>query len=388
MRTLESKVIGLASVSYSLSPDREVETLNLRIKNAYEDAGVANYHAQALPVFNVTLNPGVTQTVRSVHDADMGLDYELTTYHLPAHTRLTLGTQKTFVELPGNIAKEGLSDGQTDKTKIRFLVADMNGGFGGSQAMNMPVTQGSVCGRPKTELISYEYVDSNGRRVAREVNRTTYEAPTHHQPVFVQDVALRYNYYAKSEPISGFCELDIHKTANYTRNAGHSRSWSWFKVTTHTWDDTRKNFSNDMGLKCQLTKRPQGSNPEESKQLNDTLEKALYQDMFHMFVMSYGKEYKVEPIAPELRSVDSTFFSKIGTGVMGLCGSNPYCAIGGIVLKSLDELVGARHSGVTSDSTTMNGKLTKRFDVDTYHVAEGASNIQLRVCVDHKKCDE
>jgi len=107
-----------------------------------------------------------------------------------------------------------------------------------------------------------------------------------------------------------------------------------------------------------------------------------------LFLTSYAKDWQVTPLRPEVLSADSRLFSKIGQGVMNLCGSNKYCQISGIVLKSMDELVGARHSGSTSNTTTISGTLSKDYNLNTYMISEGFSNIEMRVCLDHKQCAE
>ncbi len=378
MSSLDSVVIGYASTGYSLTPDKEIETLSERIK----DAGL-NYHVQSIAPFNIRLNPGVTKSISRVKDNGSALNYELITYNFPLETRVTLGTKKRFVDLPMTI------EGDNNKPEVlRYLVSDLEGGFGGSQAYDFPITQGAICGYAKSKQKTYEYTDRDGNHFSRTASETVYESPAPNQPVFVQNVALRYNYYQKAEPISGSCQMDISKTSSFVRNSGRKTSWSWFKRSTHSWDNTRKNLSKNMGLSCSLTKRPQGANPEESKLLNSAFQKALYQDMFTMFLISYAKDYNVKPIKPELLSSDSQFFSKLGEGVMSLCGANLYCQIGGVVLKSLDELVGTRHTGTTSNTTTISGTLKRNLNLDSYLISEGHTNIELRVCLDHTLCEE
>lgn len=379
VKLLEKKTVGYASSSYSLNVEPEISLLNSRMK----EAGINDYSISPLRVFNVRLNPGVTKKVNKMKDSDLGVDYELISYHFPLNTRLLVNSAEKFVTIPVDHESE---DGSTEQ--LRFLMTDLDGSFGGSQSFEIPVTQGSICGYAKSKQHHYNYTDSNGNSMSRTVNHTVYESPAPNQPVFVQNVALRYNFYEKSDPIHGKCRLNVNKTSSYVRNAGRRSSWRWFKKSTHTWDDTKKNMSEQRGIACSLTKSPQGSSPQESKELNSAFEKALYQDMFGLFLSSYAKDWEVTPLKPEVLSADSRFFSKIGSGVMNLCGSNMYCQIGGIVLKSMDELVGTRHSGSTSNTTKITGTLTKDFSLNTYMVSEGFSNIEMRVCLDHTQCED
>lgn len=373
---LESKIVGLASGSYSINLGEQAAKLNQRIM----DAGL-NYHAQPLPIFNVRLNPGVVKRFEHTSDQTAGLDYELVTYSLPAHTMRMVKGQPRPLEMPATLEHEGKSE------RMKFYVADFDGSFAGSQSFEMPVTQGAVCGHPISKDVHYRYTDQNGVEHSRTTTETSYASPAPNQKVFVQNVAVRYNYYKKAEPISGRCEMDVHKTSSYVRNAGYERHWSWFKVHTRTWDDTRQDYNNNMGIYCQLTKRPQGNNAAESAEMNKAFEKALYQDIFNMFIMTYAKDYTVTPVKPELLTSDSRFFSTIGDGVMNLCGSNVFCSIGGIILKSLDDLVGARHTGTTSNSTTVNGKLIRDLKLDNYIVDEAFSDMEISVCMDDKQCE-
>lgn len=381
IQSLEQKTVGYASTSYSLNVEPEISILNKRMN----DAGVRDYSLTPLTVFNVKLNPGVTKKVNSLNDASIGADYQMITYNFPYDTKMQLGTASKFIDFKGAVK---LQQGSEKPKDLRFLMADLNGSFGGSQSFEIPVTQGAICGYAISKQVHYNYSDTAGNRMSRTVNRTTYNSPAPNQPVFVQNVALRYNYYERADRIEGNCKLDVRKTSSFVRNSGRKTSWSWFKKSTHTWDDTRKSMSEKRGIDCHLTKSPAGANPEESKEINNAFEKALYQDMFGLFLTSYAKDFSVKPIKPELLSADSRFFSKIGSGVMNLCGSNMYCQIGGIILKSMDELVGARHTGSTSNTTSMTGTLTKDFSLDTYMISEGFSNIEMRVCLDHTKCEE
>jgi hypothetical protein len=381
IQTLESEVIGLASVAYSLAPDKQMNLLSTRLK----DASISDYNVQAIMPFDVRLNPGVTKSLSKVADSTMNLNYEIISYEFPAHTKIQVGDQQRWVDLPGVT----LNQDQKQPEKYRFMATDFGGSFGGAQSFEMPVTQGALCGYGKSSEKHYQYTDGQGQKHSRTISHFEYEFPTKNQPVFVQNVALRYNYYQKAEPISGFCRMDIDKSDIYIRNSGVKKWWSWFSRNTHTWDDTKRDVQNNLGLTCHMIKRPQGANAEDANKINRAMEKGLYQDMFNMFVMTYAKEYTINPTKPEVLDEDSKLFGQIGNSVLTLCGTtNPFCAIGGIVLKSLDELAGARHSGTTSSINTNRGVLEKNFSQDGYLIAEAQAIMEMRVCVDHKKCDE
>jgi hypothetical protein len=139
-------------------------------------------------------------------------------------------------------------------------------------------------------------------------------------------------------------------------------------------------YRDKMGLSCNITQRPVGATPEESRRMNEALEQALYGDMFAMFVMQYGKEYKLEKNPMPPASGELHPLATAGNGVMSLCGGvNVYCAVAGLVLKTVDEMVGARHTGRTSSAVDVGGKISRNFSKDSYLVAEGTTSVLMTV---------
>ncbi len=379
---LESKSIGYASASYSFNPNSEINELYKRMR----EASVEGYSVTSLPVFNVRLNPGVTKNVRAASDNVSGVNYEMITYNFPEQTRQILigNGQERRVEFPLIYENQ---EGQ-DRERISFLMADLDGSFGGAQSFEVPVTMGAICGYPITDKKKYEYTDEDGNFFSRDVTVTEYKSPSPNQPVFVQNVALRYNYYEKAKPFSGKCQLNLSQSSNYFRSRGSKSSWRWFKKVTHSWDDTTHNLATAMGLSCDVTEAPLGRNEVESRQMIEEMKNMLYQDMFSMFLMTYAKDYKVQAVEPTVSDERPQLFGNLGNGIMNICGSNKGCQIANVVLKTMDELVGSRHSGATSNRTTSTGTLTRDLSLQSYIVQEGFADFEMRVCVDHSKCDE
>jgi len=202
IQLLERKVVGYASASYSLGVESEIATLHNRMR----DAGINDYSLRPLPVFNVRLNPGVTKKINKMKDAGIGVDYQLISYHFPYNTQMLVSTAEEFKTIPVKIQKEF-----GEQEELRFLMSDLDGSFGGSQSFEIPVTQGAICGYAKSKQRHYNYTDNRGNRMGRTVNQTVYESPAANQAVFIQNVALRYHFYEKSDPIAGKCRLDISK---------------------------------------------------------------------------------------------------------------------------------------------------------------------------------
>jgi len=357
---LELKPIGTANVAYNILGD-EVDRVRevLTIRGA--PLGVA-----ALPIFDVQLNSGVSKSLSGVSGSTLNSDYSLTTLLLPASTRTRAGEP---------VAKDSgftTAAGQP----ISLIYGDDATTFGGSGAFETIVNQGAYCGAPTVNKRDFTYV-SNGKTTSGRAYVTTYESPRGN--VLSQAVALKYKFYAKAEPISGACTIKVGKMADYWRTAGSSKSWSFRGSSSRSWDDSKLTYRDNMGLDCNLKKRPIGPNAAESQRMNDALEKALYDDMFAMFVMQYGKEYKLTQGKPPATPGESHPLASVGTAVLSLCGSNPYCAVTGIVLKGVDELVGARHSGSTSSAIDVQGTIGRSFDTDGYFIAEGTSTVNMIV---------
>lgn len=382
INALENKSIGFASSSYSFNPNSEIDELYKKMR----ESGVTGYSVSSLPVFNVRLNPGVTKSVRAADDHVSGVNYEMITYNFPAETRQVLigSGEDRRVEFPLMYENQETND----QGRISFMMADLNGSFGGSQSFEVPVTMGAICGYPVTAKKKYDYTDEDGNVFSRDVTVTEYQSPAPNQPVFVQNVALRYNYYEKAKPFSGKCQLNLSQSSNYFRSRGSKSSWRWFKKVTHSWDDTTHNLASAMGLSCDVTEAPMGRNEVESRQMIEEMKNMLYQDMFSMFLMTYAKDYKVNAVEPTVSDERPQLFGNLGNGIMNICGSNKGCQVANVVLKTMDELVGTRHSGATSNRTTSTGTLKRDLSLQSYIVQEGFANFEMRVCVDHSKCDE
>jgi len=367
---LDRRAIGVATAAYNIQGD-EVDTVRAALANRGIPMSVSR-----LPIFDVMLNTGVSRGVigrtaqgagATDQDTSGALNYRLDTLFLPADTRTLLGEP---VGKPAGLSTES-------GTPLSIIYGDDAANFGGAGTVQAVVTQGAYCGAPRTTSRTFYYAGLKGTAQANVIE-TTFESPSGN--VLTHAVALKYKYYAKAEPLSGTCTLKVSQMSDYWRNAGYSKRWSISGSQTSSWDETKSTYENDMGLVCNITQRPVGLNAEDSKKINEALEQALYGDMFAMFVMQYGKEYKLEknPLPPAPGELHP--LATAGSGVLSLCGGvNVYCAVAGLVLKTADELVGARHSGKTSSTIEGSGTIKRAFDKDSYFVAEGTATVMMTV---------
>lgn len=366
-----SKVVGRASAGYNLF-DNEANILSQTLSQH----GKNNYEVKQLDVFNVSLNSGVTIENPVVSTDNGAALYIKNTWSFPADT-LMRNSVLTQWDMP--FERENVGD------QIHFDTMDKNsfasGGF------NFYVTKGARCGE-YSQYVETKYSSTeSGVDVEWTVREQFYE-PQPNRTVFSESIGLSYNYYAYPGPLDGECSINVDRMHNYWRSSGSRRGWSWFRTKTKSWDITKTEARDYMGLQCTLNLKPESNNPEEAREMAENFERQMYNDMWQMFVTVYAKEYKIEILDPEV--VDpgkSTVGKTLGDGVMKMCGANVYCQIGGIVLKTLDEIGGSKAQGTTSAEHNVYGKIWKRFNKDTWTVQSGSALINMRVCVDKNQCD-
>ncbi len=372
---LETRPIGYATASYSFNANSEIENL----RSAINELNLPAYNVLALPVFDVRLNTGINISMNGRVD---NFNYQYETYNFPSQLDLSHpdAREKTF-----NYPNTKLSD-QNGEGNILVNYPDMEGSFGGARAFKFPVTLGAFCGYPKSKKVTYSFTNDEGYVHQEDVMQTVYESPAPEQAIFAQHVGLRYKFFEAAAPIKGKCRMDIKQASNYHRSRGSKSSWRWFKKVTHRWDDTTHNLANEMGIKCEITEAPSSIKEEDMKQASDELKNMLYQDMYSMFIMTYAKDYDLEVAVPTHAEGKPQVFGNLGNGIMNICGHNKGCQIANVVLKSLDDLVGVRHSGSTSSRITSTGVLQREMSLNTFIVNEGAANFEMRVCIDKEKC--
>ncbi len=373
--TLQKKVVGKATAGYSISTNERVNLLQERIKEAGLD-----YSVRPLEVFNVKLNPSIMKIDAEVKD-QFNDAYKLVGYEVDSKTQITLGTKKRMMKFKGTTVEQA---GETTQ-ELEHEVTEFDNSVGAAQAFEMAVTIGGYCGEPTIVEKKIPLTNAEGQTTVTTIKYPVFTPPGD-KVLYAQNVPLTYNYYEQAQPIKGHCRLDISQTSDYVRDHGKKKSGGFFSRKTKSWDNTKHDYDKDMGMNCELTQKPIGSSPEESALINSAMEKSLYQDMYSMFLASYAKDFKIIPLSPTELGEDSKFFDKIGTGVMNLCGQNKYCEFGSVVLKSMDDLVGSRHSGKSSSKQTITGTIKKDFALTGYLVSEGSANVQLKVCAESSAC--
>lgn len=367
VQTEGHKVVGLATASYNVFNGEVAE-----LSNAI--SGRARYNVSPLDIFNIQLNSGITRDNPSTQLDNQPIRYA-NTIKFPKETLMN-APSNAYYKLPIEKADE-------ENSALELLTTTPDSYRSGGY--EMIVTKGARCGEYSKKVeMSTTFRDGNGIQRRFTVERRLHE-PGENRGVLSVAIGLTYNYYAYPGPIEGECEMNIDKSNDYWRSKGKTTSTSFWSSSTHTWDDTKQTTKEEMGLECTLTHKPQGANPEESARLAQQFERSLYDDMFQMFVAIYAKEYKIESVDPELLPQKKPF-QDIGTGLAPICGSNIYCQIGAVVLKSMDELGGHRAQGSTSSEFNYYGKIRKSFKKDSYIINQNSLGVEMRACVDRATC--
>ncbi|GAD74676.1 hypothetical protein [Vibrio azureus] len=370
----ESKIVGRATAGYNLYHNEAKD-----LKNILAKSGKSYFDVKQLEVFNIRLNSGVTVDNFKVKSSGVPL-YHQNVITYPADTLVKKDALDVW-EMPF----ERLESDERPK-QLSFKAMDEKA-FG-SGGFVFYVTKGARCGEYKHSMeTSYSSSSGSSKPVSWTVEESYYQ-PLDNQVVFTQPVGLSYSYYAYPGKVSGFCTINVDRMNSYWRNAGSSRRWSWFRTKTKSWDEVKTTARDNMGMHCSLKVKPQGANPSESREMADSFELQMYNDMWQMFLAVYAEEYKVEVVDkdnPELET--SSVGNDIAKGVMGICPQNLFCQIGGVVLKTLDSLGGGKAQGTTSSTSTQYGTIRKSFNKDSYVINEGSALINVKVCIDKNRCD-
>lgn len=333
LQKLEQKVIGVARTSYTLDATDQVHLLSKRIAEANLEK---DYEVRAIPMFDVQLNATIMNNNVALNDAQFENTFQMRTVRFPSQTQIKVPVVKSFQTFPTVELATGEETGN-----IEILMNQLDNNSDQSMVFETPVTQGAYCGNSEMMRTKFVYTDDEGKEFEHEVEHPKFSTAPN-PLLFNQHVALRYKYFTRSEPLKGNCTMDVAMSESYYRDAGKKRSGGFFSRKSKTWDTTKIDVKKDLGLNCQLDVKPIHQDPSVALQMAEAFERSLYQDMFSMFLLAFAKEFKIDPVKPEMMGVENRFFESIGTGVMNLCGKNKYCEFSGIVLKSLGELTSVR----------------------------------------------
>ncbi|WDE05402.1 hypothetical protein SG34_000165 [Thalassomonas viridans] len=367
-----SEVVGRVSAGYNLFGNETIALANTLAANADKltQAGLGPYEVKELNVFNVRLNSGITITNVNTDLGDNAPGWHKNVISYPADTLMS-----------NNILNEWAMPFEREDRAETLHFDSMDKDSFASGGFDFYVTKSASCAEYEQAVEeTYTSTTDGGIDVSWTVNYN-YAEPAPDHTVFTQNVGLSYNYYAYPGKIKGECTINVDRMNTYWRNAGKKSSWSWFRKKNESWDNTRQTVKNDMGMECIIDLPPQSDDQDEALKIAEDFERAMYDDMWQMFIAVYAKEYTVEVVEPDTPELEkSTVGASLGNGLIAACPANVWCQIGGIVLKTLDELGGSKAQGTTSSYAREYGTIKKVYDKDTWTVKQGSSSIDVKVC--------
>lgn len=361
-------IAGIASAGYNLWGN-EASILS----NSLRGRG---YEVQQLNVFDIRLNSGVTRDNANITTDDNHPIYRKNVWTYPSNTIINFG----------QIGDKAMPfERETIGEQIHFDTTTWDSL--GSGGIDFHVTKDARCGDYEENVERNYSVSDNNSTLSWKVTEDKY-TPVLSAPVFSTDIELSYSYYAYPGKMEGECSINVDRANSYFRSAGSSKSWSWFKTKTKSWDDIVKTARENLGMECNLSVVPQSNDPEEAARIAEKFESEMYSDMWQMFLAVYAESYDL--IVKDPNVIDpgkSEVGGQIGDGLMKVCPANMYCQFANVVLRALDTIGGSKAQGTTSYSAREYGKIWKRYNKDSFSVYQGSARIKAKVCVDSRRCN-
>lgn len=362
---LSGRPIGKAKAGYSIWGD-EVNALRT-IVNA---GSGPRYDVQPLSIFNVTMGPTVLDDAPSSSGGDKTPEDQ---------AKKTSQVTLLAPALIGTPTERTTSYKDASGQPVRILGSDPHGAeVGVYQAV---ISQGAYCSASPTLETQSVRMAKNDHPQSDDDYLTPHAVYQFklrdNRHLFYQPVELAYDYYVKADPVEVKCVLTVDSFMNYMRNQGNDHILFW----GHDWDETTRTAVQNNGLTCTEKNRPVGTSTDAiaaHAQMVDALEERLSQELLSEFILDFAKSWEVRPDPSPVNMQTKSGLEAVGNGMALLCGSNPYCLVGSIVLKSADELFGA-HSGTTSDNSSVTGTLTRDYSEDSFTIQHGTTSITLTV---------
>ncbi|MCF6436394.1 hypothetical protein [Pseudoalteromonas sp. MMG022] len=366
-----SLIAGIASAGYNLWGDEAAI-----LSNALASAGKTDYSVQQLNVFDIRLNSGVTRDNPNITTDDNQPIFRKNVWTYPANTIINFG----------NIGDKTMPfERETVGDQIHFDATTWDSL--GSGGVDFHVTKDARCGDYEANVVRNYSATHEGETASWKVTRDEYK-PVLNSPVFSTNIALSYSYYAYPGKLKGECSIDVDRMNSYWRNAGKSKSWSWFKTKTKSWDHIRTTARDELGMECNLSLVPESNDPEEARRLAEKFETQMYNDMWQMFLAVYAESYDLIVKDPEVTDPgQSDVGATLGDGLMKVCPANMYCQFANVVLRALDKIGGSKAQGTTSSVSHEYGKIWKRYEKDSFNVYQGSASIKAKVCIDSSQCN-
>ncbi|HYX35967.1 MAG TPA: hypothetical protein VE954_22935 [Oligoflexus sp.] len=374
LQAFETKVIGLASASYSIW-GTEAADMQVALAQAPLFSNT-NFGVRQLPLFNVTLASTVDPASHKAGSNDTSSSPQIDKISAPKNVVFKVAGAKFSDVLPGTTAE---SSHWVFKTKagvpLRPIEVKPTASSGTFRA---DINQGVYCmgSSQRGESTNVASVmPIGGIRKAWLLNSYSYKPRS--QRVMAQSVALNYDYHVKADPMRVSCTLDVSKSMDYVRNSGEWNFLWWGEK----WDDTRRTTSGFNGVSCKTDENPSDASPNsgDAQARLDALRNKAINEITSEFLLTFAKSWRTEIVeAPQNIPDQTKFFSSLGTGLESICGPNVYCKVTSVVMKSLDEIAGSR-SGSTSHHEDFKAVIKRDYNEQSFRTLKGNAVIDLTV---------
>lgn len=364
LQAFESTTVGMASASYSIWADEEA-----RLREVLATYGRRNdfskHSVSRLPIHNIRLKKPVGNVALS-------------------HISGSFNGNTSMKVISAGASPDGLSIADHSKLSTnpifiknqQFVLPQIEtlSGDGAGTYTNL-VTRGAYCtgsSQRNSWRVKAEFTDE---KVKFETQFDVYGYRPRTANVLAQSVALDYEFFVRSDPIKANCTMQISKFRDFVVNSGSSGILFWKTA----WSETDRKRMDQSGIVCNITMSPSGQSPDykEQEKRIELIRQAMIQEIAAEFILTYAKSWEVTQRQPALPKNNNAAFTA-GVALEALCGLNPYCAVGSIILKTGDELFGSQADKV-KNRDYLSGSIRRSYDETSWTLSNGTAVIDLLV---------
>ncbi|HXW52794.1 MAG TPA: hypothetical protein VEL47_01685, partial [Myxococcota bacterium] len=366
LQAFETTTVGTATASYSIWSDEEARLRNVLSTYGRRESYFRNHSVARLPIHNIRLKK--PQSISTQGSISGGLNGS---------------TSISFASVGAKSDSLVVADGaQSTSYPIftkdnQFVTPEMKtlSGDGAGTYSNL-VTRGALCTGNSQARYNWPVktvFNSGGHQSTIEFKVYGFKPRTSN--VLAQSIALEYDYYVRSEPTGANCTLNINKFRSFVTDNGSSGFLFW----RTSWSQAERQQIEQSGINCHILLSPNGENPdykEQAKQV-EALRQAMMQEIAAEFILTYAKQWDVsqrQGALPKNRDALVT----AGNALESLCGTNVYCALASIALKSGDELFGS-HADRIKNRDYLSGTIRRSYDETSWTLSFGQAVIDLFV---------
>lgn len=366
LEAFENTTVGVASASYSVWANEEASLREVLTRYAQRGPYFEDYQVARLPIHNIRIKKPQNRITNSSISGNFNgntstklIGTGFTSDSLAITNDSHFSTNPIFTK-----------DSLAVRPEIKTLAHDGADNFGN------PITRGTFCtGSSKRYGWDVETIIKQHRKEDK-IKFTVYGLKPRQSNLLAQSVALEYEYFVRTDPIAVRCQLNITDFKEKIIDTGSSGFLFWRK----DWDESELNQIKDSGLSCELLMSPAGEyyDLEGNRNRLESIRQAMIQEVAAEFILTYAKSWETvqQPTSIPTKKDDAVI--RAGVALGSLCGTNMYCAIGSIVLKSGKELFGAQFDN-TRHKNYLQGIIRRSYEENSWTVKLGHAVIDVVV---------